>query len=166
MRQRAYKAEGEEKMKLSGVSLGLISLMLSGCAAYEVQPLNINHPANPQAMPARERLLSKTLAYSRADLPAASSVAAQQEGHGGQHPAPQAESQKTVVVGEGKVVATVPSAGQLVVEHGEIKGFMEPMTMGYRIEPTSLLDGLKAGDRVRFTIDVQKKTIVKIEKLS
>jgi Cu/Ag efflux protein CusF len=64
------------------------------------------------------------------------------------------------------VIATVPGAGQLVVEHGEIKGFMEPMTMGYRIEPTSLLDGLKAGDRVRFTIDVQKKTIVKIEKLS
>jgi Cu/Ag efflux protein CusF len=52
-----------------------------------------------------------------------------------------------------------------VVEHGEIKGFMEPMTMGYRIEPASLLEGLKSGDQVRFTIDVPKKTIVKIEKM-
>jgi Cu/Ag efflux protein CusF len=52
-----------------------------------------------------------------------------------------------------------------VVEHGEIKGFMEPMTMGYRIEPASLLEGLKSGDPVRFTIDVSKKTIIKVEKM-
>jgi len=69
------------------------------------------------------------------------------------------------VVGEGKVIATVPNANQLVVEHGEIKDFMEPMTMGYRVEPASLLEGLKPGDQVRFTIDVTKKTIVRIEKL-
>jgi Cu/Ag efflux protein CusF len=69
------------------------------------------------------------------------------------------------VVGEGKVIATVPSANQLVVEHGEIKGFMDAMTMGYRVEPSSLLEGLKSGDRVRFTIDVPNNAIVKIEKL-
>ncbi len=63
------------------------------------------------------------------------------------------------------MVATVPSASQLVVEHGEIKGFMDAMTMGYRVEPSSLLEGLKAGDQVRFTIDVPKKTIVKIERM-
>jgi Cu/Ag efflux protein CusF len=63
------------------------------------------------------------------------------------------------------VVGTVLSANQLVVEHGEIKGFMDPMTMGYQVEPSSLLDGLKSGDQVRFTIDVPKKTIVKIEKM-
>ena len=39
------------------------------------------------------------------------------------------------------------------------------MTMGYRVEPPSQLEGLKAGDQVRFTIDVPKKAIVKIEKL-
>jgi Cu/Ag efflux protein CusF len=63
------------------------------------------------------------------------------------------------------VIATVPAASQLVVEHGEIKGFMEAMTMGYKIEPASLLAGLQSGDRVRFTIDVPKKTIIKVEKL-
>ena len=73
--------------------------------------------------------------------------------------------QKTVV-GEGKVVATVPNSSQIVVEHGEIKGFMEAMTMGYRVDPPSLLDGLKFGDKVRFTIDVPKKAIVKIEKIN
>jgi Cu/Ag efflux protein CusF len=72
--------------------------------------------------------------------------------------------QKTVV-GEGKVVATVPNSSQIVVEHGEIKGFMEAMTMGYPVDPPSLLEGLKFGDKVRFTIDVPKKAIVKIEKM-
>jgi Cu/Ag efflux protein CusF len=52
-----------------------------------------------------------------------------------------------------------------VVEHGEIKGFMEAMTMGYTVDPPSLLDKLKVGDAVRFTIDTQHQAIVKIEKL-
>jgi Cu/Ag efflux protein CusF len=89
-------------------------------------------------------------------------AAAQQGGHEGHHA--EGSAQKTVT-GEGKVVATVPSSGQVVVDHGEIKDFMGAMTMGYPVEPPSQLEGLKAGDQVRFTIDVPKKTIVKIEKL-
>ena len=69
------------------------------------------------------------------------------------------------VTGEGKVIAVVPTNKQLVVEHGEIQGFMEAMTMGYKVDPSSLLDKLKAGDSVRFTIDTHKQAIVKIEKL-
>jgi Cu(I)/Ag(I) efflux system protein CusF len=69
------------------------------------------------------------------------------------------------VTGEGKVIALVPTNQQLVVEHGDIPGFMEAMTMGYKVDPPSLLDKLKAGDNVRFTIDTQQKAIVKIEKL-
>ena len=62
----------------------------------------------------------------------------------------------------GKIIAVVPNSSQLVLEHGPIQGFMDAMTMGYSIKPPSLLEGLEAGDRVRFTIDVEKKTIVKI----
>jgi mono/diheme cytochrome c family protein len=69
------------------------------------------------------------------------------------------------VTGEGKVIAVVPAMEQLVVEHGEITGFMEAMTMGYKVHPASLLDTLKAGDTVRFIIDTQQKAIVKLEKL-
>jgi mono/diheme cytochrome c family protein len=69
------------------------------------------------------------------------------------------------VIGEGKVIAVVPAMEQLVVEHGEIKGFMEAMTMGYKVHPPSLLDTLNTGDTVRFTIDTQQKAIVKLEKL-
>ena len=37
--------------------------------------------------------------------------------------------------------------------------------MGYRIDPLSLLTGLQPGDKIRFTIDVQRRAIVAIEKL-
>jgi Cu/Ag efflux protein CusF len=68
-------------------------------------------------------------------------------------------------VGTGEVVATAPAAGQLVVDHEEIKGFMEAMTMGYRIDPPALLEGLRPGDKIRFTIDVQRKAITAVEKV-
>jgi Cu/Ag efflux protein CusF len=151
-------------MKSLALSVATVFLALSACAAYESQPVGMNHPANPRAMSAPEGAPSKTLAYSRKDMPALAAAAAQQGKHERQDAAGAANEQKTVV-GEGKVIATVASANQLVLEHGEIKGFMEPMTMGYRIEPASLLEGLQSGDQVRFTIDVPKKTIVKIEKM-
>ena len=69
------------------------------------------------------------------------------------------------VTGEGKVIAVVSANEQVVVDHKEIKGFMEAMIMGYKVSPPSLLDGLKAGDRIRFTIDTDKKAIVKIVEL-
>jgi Cu/Ag efflux protein CusF len=152
-------------MRSVALSAATVFLALSACAAYELQPLGMDHPANPRAMSAQKGAPSKTLAYSRSDIPSVVAAASQQESHESHHPAGEANGQKTVI-GEGKVIATVPAANQLVVEHGEIKGFMEPMTMGYRIEPASLLEGIKPGDKVRFTIDVPKKTIVKIEKLT
>jgi mono/diheme cytochrome c family protein len=69
------------------------------------------------------------------------------------------------VTGEGTVIAVVPASEELVVKHGDIKGFMGPMTMGYKVSPGSLLKALKAGDSVRFTIDTGEKAIVKLEKL-
>jgi len=88
-------------------------------------------------------------------------------GHRGPHVAsehPQLAPKPKFVTGDGRVVALRPDKQQVVVEHGEIKGFMEAMTMGYKVAPPSLLDGIKSGDQVRFTIDVPKKAIVKIEK--
>lgn len=143
----------------------LVFFFLLGCAAYKLEPLTANHPAYPDAAAVPERAVSKTLAYTRADIPSAqpvSAMPAQQPGHETQQ---SAQTGEQTVAGEGKVVATVPNANQLVVEHGEIKGFMGPMTMGYQVDPPTLLEGLKSGDKVRFSIDVQKKTIVKIEKM-
>ena len=69
------------------------------------------------------------------------------------------------VTGEGRVIVVVPEEQQVVLEHGAIQGFMGAMTMGYKVEPPKLLQGLHTGDKVRFTLDTEKNAIVKIEKL-
>jgi Cu/Ag efflux protein CusF len=69
------------------------------------------------------------------------------------------------VTGEGTIVALVPQSQEIIIDHEEIKDFMDAMTMGYKVSPTSLLKTVKAGDRVRFTIDTDKRAITKIEKL-
>src|SRR4030095_5616125 len=143
--------------------LAIAFLPLAGCAAYQLGPLSANHPAYPDAAAAPERPLSKTLAYTRADIPSPQPVSAMPEEQPGQE---SAQTEQKTVVADGKVVVTVPNASQIVVEHGEIKGFMEAMTMGYRVDPPSLLEGLKFGDKVRFTIDVPNKAIVQIEKIN
>jgi len=149
-------------MRSLNYSLLLSSWLIASCAAYDLPPLPTSHPAHAEATLSQGSPVSKTLAYTRADMPSRQPAMAQAVGHQGQAGA--AAAPKTVEA-EGKVVATVPSSNQIVVEHGEIKGFMDAMTMGYRVEPSSLLEGLKSGDRVRFTIDVPQNAIVKIEKL-
>jgi Cu/Ag efflux protein CusF len=140
---------------------------LGGCAGYEPDRLTTKHPAHPEAA-APNHVISKTLAYAAADIPTAGTrltAEAAKEGVHDVHHEAKLSTAKTVV-GEGKIIAVVPNNNQVVLEHGPIQNFMEAMTMGYSIEPPSLIEGLKAGDRVRFTIDVEKKTIVKIENLS
>lgn len=147
---------------------GLIaaSLLLAGCATYQLEPLAVSHPAHPEATTAPQRPPSRTLAYTRSDIPSVEPVSPVAAAQHGEHQTRQAdEGVSQIVVGEGEVISTVPKASQIVLEHGEIKGFMEAMTMGYRIDPPSLLEGLNPGDKVRFTIDVPKRTITQIEKL-
>ena len=138
-------------------------LAFTGCAAYTPPVLTTDHPAHPEAVAAPELPPSKTLAYSPTDLPSARPAAA--TARGGQGASASEQKGVHTVVGEGKVIAVVPATSEIVLTHGEIKGFMDAMTMGYQIQPASLLEGVQAGDTVRFTIDTAEKAIVKLEKL-
>ena len=154
-------------MKTKRKHLMIFALLLSaGCAVYQLEPLSANHPAYPDAVVAPERSVSRTLAYTQADIPLTRPVSAMPVEQTVQEGQPSTQTEQKIVVADGKVIATVPNASQIVVEHGEIRGFMEAMTMGYTVDPPSLLEGLKFGDKVRFTIDVAKKAIIKIEKIS
>ena len=144
------------------VTRALFALVL-GCGPYELPTVAHNHPASAEAVVAAPAPRSKTLAYSQADLPGIAATRIAQNGHQEHHKSEPAAPEKRAV-GEGKVIATVPNAAQVVVEHGRIEGFMDAMTMGYRVEPASLLEGLRAGDQIRFTIDVPNKAIIQIEK--
>jgi len=67
--------------------------------------------------------------------------------------------------GQGEIIAIVPPKHQVVLQHGEIKGFMGPMTMGYAVASDQLMKDLKPGDKVSFKIDAAEKKIVAIERL-
>ncbi|HYE94081.1 MAG TPA: copper-binding protein [Terriglobales bacterium] len=136
------------------------SVLIAGCATYEPPPLTATHPAHPDAAGARPVPPSQTLAYTRADVDAIRSAAVPA------HRDPRASGNRgKTVVGEGEVVATTPASSQIVIDHAEIKGFMDAMTMGYRIDPPALLATVKPGDKIRFTIDVDRRAIVHIEAL-
>jgi hypothetical protein len=66
-------------MKSGALSVATVFLALSACAAYELQPPSMNHPANPRAMSAPQGSISKTLAYNRNDMPMVAAAAALQE---------------------------------------------------------------------------------------
>ncbi|MDH3604765.1 MAG: copper-binding protein [Candidatus Tectomicrobia bacterium] len=156
----------ERQSMLIWNTLCVVSLFVfTGCAAAYTPPLlTTAHPAHPEAMAAPEPPSSTTLAYMASDVPSPQpTYSMAQRDKEDMRPSAQ-ESQQTVV-GEGQVIAVVPSSNQVVVDHKEIKGFMDAMTMGYRVDPPSVLEGLNAGDKVRFTIDTQQKAIVKIEKM-
>ena len=66
------------------------------------------------------------------------------------------------VSAQGKVIALMPERGEVVLAHGEIEGFMDAMTMGYKVSSPFLLKALKPGDVVQFTIDTEKRVITKM----
>src|SRR5262249_27964771 len=75
--------------------------------------------------------------------------------------APAADAQ--IFRGVGVVIATIPRMNRLIVNHDEIKGFMAAMEMSYPVAPPTLLNNLNPGDKIGFTIDAGKSTIVAID---
>lgn len=55
---------------------------------------------------------------------------------------------------QGKVVSIDKTAKSVVVDHGEIPGFMGAMTMPYPVKDASLLDNLSPGDSVNADVVV------------
>ncbi len=86
-------------------------------------------------------------------------------GNGGKPPAREAPPPGTARLfeGIGVVVAVDPRKYRLVLTHGEIKGFMAAMVeMSFLVTPATLLKGIEPGDKVRFTIDADKRAIVDV----
>ncbi len=78
-------------------------------------------------------------------------------------PADEAVAAKRLFEGIGVIVAVQPRTSRLVLTHDEIEGFMAPMVeMSFLVASATLLQGLKPGDSVRFTIDGDKRMIVDV----
>jgi Cu/Ag efflux protein CusF len=69
----------------------------------------------------------------------------------------------------GRVVSVEKEKQQVVVDHGEIPGFMMAMTMGYAVKNTNALDPLSAEDQITADVvvngnDVWLENIVVVKK--
>jgi len=80
-----------------------------------------------------------------AQAPAASAV-----DHGSRHPAAAADALQS----DGEVRKVDRELGKLTLRHGPLPNLdMPPMTMVFVVADPKLLDGLKQGDKVRFTAE-------------
>lgn len=62
---------------------------------------------------------------------------------------------------EGVVRSVDKTARKITIKHGEIKNLdMMPMTMVFHVAKPALLDKVKAGDKIRFTAEEIKGTLV------
>ncbi|OIQ69936.1 periplasmic copper-binding protein [mine drainage metagenome] len=56
-------------------------------------------------------------------------------------------------MGEGMVKKVDKTKGTVTLTHGALPNGMPPMTMAYKVKDASLLDKLKAGQKIRFATD-------------
>jgi Cu/Ag efflux protein CusF len=74
------------------------------------------------------------------------------DAHAGHHPTGATAS--AAEKADGEVRRIDKAGGRLTLRHGEIKSLdMPPMTMVFRVRDPALLDGLKVGDKIRFTAE-------------
>lgn len=67
--------------------------------------------------------------------------------------------------GRGSVVSLDEKRGKVTLKHEEIKGLMPAMTMEFPVKSPELLDGVRQGDKVRFTLRPQGADFV-VEKIA
>ncbi len=81
---------------------------------------------------------------------------------------PQPQANQEVKLGESKGIVTKINLELVSIEldHEEIKGMMPKMLMEFYVKDKKMLDGLKVGDKVDFTLEENKgqEMIVKLAK--
>ena len=91
-----------------------------------------------------------TIATLVAALAAPALAQPKTEDHSAHHPVAAAS---TADMTDGQVRRVDKEAKKLTIKHGEIKNLdMPPMTMVFQVNDPSLLDRVKAGDKIRFVV--------------
>jgi Cu(I)/Ag(I) efflux system periplasmic protein CusF len=66
---------------------------------------------------------------------------------------PSAAVATTSYQGVGRVTSLDPKRPSIGIDHEEIKDLMPAMTMEFYVKDKAMLDGLKVGDHIEFTVD-------------
>jgi len=75
----------------------------------------------------------------------------------------QASKDKNIFNGEGVVEGVDKSIDTIQINHGDIKGYMPAMSMPYHVKDKSMLDLVKPGDKISFTLEDTGRGAVLIE---
>jgi Cu(I)/Ag(I) efflux system periplasmic protein CusF len=98
------------------------------------------------------KLISTAALLAALAMPALAQPVA--EDHAAHHPAAAASAVSAADMTDGEVRKVDKGAKKLTIKHGEIRNLdMPPMTMVFQVKDTSLLDRVKAGDKVRFVVE-------------
>ena len=105
------------------------------------------------------RLLAAALAGFAATAGAQNAPAAHDHaGHQAAAPAPAAAA--SAALADGEVRKIDRAQGKITLRHGPIRSLdMPPMTMVFRVADAKLLDGLKDGDKIRFSAETANGAI-------
>ncbi len=93
--------------------------------------------------------MKKLLLATALSLVAAPALA-QHAGHGMAKPATAAAAGEPA---DGEVRRIDKARGTVLLKHGEIKNFMGPMTMSFKLKDPKMADQLKEGDKVKFAVE-------------
>ena len=58
------------------------------------------------------------------------------------------------------IVTAIAPAGTLTISHEPIEGLMPAMEMTFSVKPPALANGVRAGDKIEFSVDGKTYTIV------
>jgi Cu/Ag efflux protein CusF len=110
--------------------------------------------------------LNARIIFLKAAIVAGMSLSVWLNGCSSPKPAQQAPRRYSL---NGRVVSVEKAKQQVVVDHGEITGFMMAMTMGYSVKNPSLLDSLSPEDQITADVvvngeDVWLENIVVVKK--
>jgi Cu/Ag efflux protein CusF len=94
--------------------------------------------------------MKKLLVLTVLSLGAIAPALAQHAGHGMAKPATAAAAGE---LADGEVRRIDKARGTVLLKHGEIKNFMGPMTMSFKLKDPKMADQLKEGDKVKFAIE-------------
>jgi len=75
----------------------------------------------------------------------------------------QAAPAKKAYTFHGKVEAVNAGAGSLTVNGEKVEGWMDAMTMGYKVDDPAVLKNIKAGDRITATVFEGDMTLHKVQ---
>lgn len=73
--------------------------------------------------------------------------------HSGMHDSMQGAAAAAAPMTDGLVTKVDKPGGKLAISHGPLPNGMPAMTMSFRVKESAWLSQVKAGDRIRFSVD-------------